>query len=71
ISPEGFRVVEGGEGVDVIETDHRGVACMLGGPERRTLFMLTSQHSLAVEASVRRTGNVLITEVATPGAGLP
>ncbi|MGZ7023656.1 MAG: hypothetical protein ACXVJ3_20650 [Ilumatobacteraceae bacterium] len=44
---------------------------MLGGPDRRTLFMLTSQHSLAVEASVRRTGNVLITEVDTPGAGLP
>ncbi|MGZ4762156.1 MAG: SMP-30/gluconolactonase/LRE family protein, partial [Ilumatobacteraceae bacterium] len=71
ISPECFRVVEGGEVVDVIETDHRCFACMLGGPDRRTLFMLTSQHSLAVEASVRRTGNVLITEVATPGAGLP
>ena len=71
ITPECFRVAEGGEILDVIETDHRCFACMLGGGDRRTLFMLTSQYSLAVEASVRRTGNVLIAEVETPGAGLP
>jgi membrane-bound lytic murein transglycosylase len=33
--------------------------------------MLTSQYSLAVEASVHRSGNVLVAEVETPGAGLP
>jgi sugar lactone lactonase YvrE len=68
---ECFRVAEGGEILDVIETDNRCFACMLGGPNRRTLFMLTSKHSLAVEAAVHRTGNVLIAEVETPGAGLP
>jgi sugar lactone lactonase YvrE len=68
---ECFRVAEGGEILDVIETDNRCFACMLGGPDRRTLFMLTSRHSLAVEAAVRRTGNVLIAEVDVPGAGLP
>ena len=68
---ECFRVAEGGEILDVIETDNRCFACMLGGPDRRTLFMLTSQHSLAVEAAVHRTGNILIADVDYPGAGLP
>jgi hypothetical protein len=44
---------------------------MLGGPERRTLFMLTSKHSLAVEAASKRTANVIVADVDVPGAGLP
>jgi sugar lactone lactonase YvrE len=68
---ECFRVAEGGQILDVIETDNRCFACMLGGPDRRTLFMLTSRHSLAIEAAVRRTGNVLVADVECPGAGLP
>jgi sugar lactone lactonase YvrE len=71
VTPECFRVAEGGEILDVIETDNRCFACMLGGPDGRTLFMLTSQYSLAVEAAVHRTGNVLIADVDSPGAGLP
>jgi sugar lactone lactonase YvrE len=71
VAKECFRVIEGGEVVEIIETDQRCFACMLGGPDRRTLFMLTSQFSLAVEAAPRRTGNVLIAEVETAGAGLP
>ena len=71
VARECFRVVEGGAVVDVVETDNRCFACMLGGADRRTLFMLTSQYSLAVEAAVRRTGNVLIADVEVPGAGLP
>ncbi len=71
VARECFRVAEGGEILDIIETDNRCFACMLGGPDRSTLFMLTSQYSLAVEAAVRRTGNVLIAEVGTSGAGLP
>ena len=68
---ECFRVGEGGDILDVIETDNRCFACMLGGPDRRTLFMLTSRYSLAVEAAVYRTGNVLVADVDVPGAGLP
>ena len=71
VARECFRVAEGGEILDIIETDNRCFACMLGGPDRSTLFMLTSQYSLAVEAAVRRTGNVLIADVTIPGAGLP
>ena len=68
---ECFRVGEGGDILDVIETDNRCFACMLGGPDRRTLFMLTSRYSLAVEAAVHRTGNVLVADVDVPGVGLP
>jgi sugar lactone lactonase YvrE len=68
---ECFRVAEGGDILDVIETDNRCFACMLGGPDRTTLFMLTSRYSLAVEAAVHRSGNVLIADVDVPGAGLP
>jgi sugar lactone lactonase YvrE len=71
VASECFRVVEGGEVVDVVETDNRCFACMLGGPDRRTLFMLTSRFSSAVEAAPRRTGNVLIADVETAGVGLP
>ena len=68
---ECFRVAEGGDILDVIETDNRCFACMLGGPDRRTLFMLTSRYSLAVEAAVHRSGNVVIADVDVPGVGLP
>lgn len=71
VADECFRVREGGEVVDVIETDQRCFACMLGGPERRTLFMLTAQHSIGADASRTRTGNILVADVDVPGAGLP
>ena len=68
------RVVEGGEITDRIELDHFCFACMLGGPDRQTLFMLTAawlgpEH--VDEALARRTGRVLATEVAVPGIGWP
>jgi sugar lactone lactonase YvrE len=68
---ECFRVAEGGNILDVIETANRCFACMLGGPDRRTLFMVTSQYSLAHEAAAQRTGTISVVEVAVPGAGLP
>jgi sugar lactone lactonase YvrE len=71
VTPECARVAEGGEILDVIETGNRCFACMLGGPDMRTLFMLTSRYSLAIEAAVHRTGSVLVAEVDSPGAGLP
>ena len=71
VDPECIRVAEGGEVLDVIDTGTRCFACMLGGPDRRTLFMLTSDHSLPGEAAIRRSGSVLVADVGTPGAGLP
>jgi sugar lactone lactonase YvrE len=68
------RVLEGGEIADRIELDHFCFACMLGGPDRRTLFMLTAEWlgpEHVDEALARRTGRVLATEVDVPGVGWP
>jgi sugar lactone lactonase YvrE len=64
------RVREGGEITDVIDTGRGCFACALGGPDRRTLFMLTGEW-LSREAIRKRTGAIETVEVAVPGAGLP
>jgi sugar lactone lactonase YvrE len=68
------RVLEGGEITHRIELDHDCFACMLGGPDRRTLFMLTAEWlgpDKVDEALARRTGRVLTTRVDVPGVGWP
>ena len=50
--------------------DQRAFACMLGGPERRTLFVCTSSAS-GDEAAQKTDGRIEVVEVDTPGAGLP
>src|SRR6185436_8738388 len=44
-SPEGtsIRVREGGEELARVEFDRAGFACMLGGPDRRTLFTMAAE----------------------------
>jgi sugar lactone lactonase YvrE len=49
-----------------VTTDQSCFACMLGGEDGRTLFMMTAA---APTASEQRTGHILVTEVAVPGAG--
>ena len=51
MTPECFLVAEGGEVLDVIDTGDRCFACMLGGDDRRTLFVLTAPESHADLAS--------------------
>jgi sugar lactone lactonase YvrE len=68
------RIREGGQVLDRIELDRSCFATMLGGPDRRTLFMLTAEWlgSEGVEATVRaRTGQVLAVDVPTSGVGWP
>jgi sugar lactone lactonase YvrE len=38
-----LRLAEGGEVLDTIELDRNPFACMLGGPDGRTLFMLAAE----------------------------
>lgn len=65
------RVAEGGEVLDVVETGQGCYACALGGPDRRTLFLVTATFE-SIEQVVRdRTGTVLAVDVAVPGAGRP
>jgi sugar lactone lactonase YvrE len=71
LEPVCFLVAEGGGIVDEIETDQPCFACMLGGPHRRDLFMMTAQTSDEAVASTNRTGHVLVATVQAPGAGWP
>jgi sugar lactone lactonase YvrE len=71
LEPVCFLVAEGGGIVDEVETDQPCFACMLGGPHRRDLFMLTAANSDESVAAASRTGHVLVAEVQTPGAGWP
>ncbi|MBU2643704.1 SMP-30/gluconolactonase/LRE family protein [bacterium] len=63
---EVLRVVEGGEVVDRVTVETFPYACMLGGPDRKTLFVLTSE--LFSDALV---GKIETVQVDVSGAGLP
>jgi sugar lactone lactonase YvrE len=61
----------GGEIVATVQTDQPCFACMLGGPDRRTLYMMTAPSSMPDDVSGVRKGHILCADVATPGAGWP
>jgi sugar lactone lactonase YvrE len=69
-----LRVHEGGEVLDRIELDRPCYACMLGGEDGRTLFMVVAKWfgpdriDQLVQA---KTGQVLTARVAVPHAGWP
>ena len=65
-----LRLREGGEVTHRIEVEHEAFACMLGGPERRTLFLCTAA-SADPNQTKARTGRIEWVEVDVPGAGLP
>jgi sugar lactone lactonase YvrE len=68
------RVREGGEVLDRIELDRPCFACMLGGQDGRTLFMVTQKwfgHDKMDELIQANTGRVLTARVAVPRAGWP
>ncbi len=69
---EFLRVREGGAVAERIPTGERiAIACALGGPSRRTLFLVTSTTMSLADAGRGRTGRIEICEVAVPGAGWP
>lgn len=66
------RVREGGEVLQRFELDRGCFACMLGGPNKQTLFMLAAEwHGFEKMMDQARTGQVFTAEVAIPGAGWP
>ena len=71
VSAEVLRVRKGGEVAQRIKVSTQAYACMLGGPERRTLFMLTAETSEPNKARAQPSGRIEIVEVDIPGAGLP
>lgn len=66
-----LRVFDGGRIAQTVSTGDRGsYACMLGGEDRRTLFMLTNSGS-GPAMHEKSDGRVEMLRVAVPGAGLP
>ena len=71
LTPRCIRVGAGGEILTEVATGQNCYACMLGGEDGRTLFMLTAKDSHSAEASNTRTGKILTTKVSVGHAGLP
>jgi sugar lactone lactonase YvrE len=66
------RVREGGEVVQRIDLDRGCFACMLGGDDGRTLFMMAQEwRGTAGMAAGPRTGRVLTARAPAPHAGWP
>jgi sugar lactone lactonase YvrE len=66
------RVREGGEVLQTIDLDRGCFACMLGGDDRRTLYMLAA-HFRGMEHldDPGRTGRLLTVDAPAPGVGWP
>src|SRR3954467_7006689 len=61
------RVAAGGEVLDTIDADRGGFACMLGGDDGRTLYIVANNYS----GSGALDGTVLVQRVAVPHSGRP
>jgi sugar lactone lactonase YvrE len=72
LSHEVVRVRPGGEVTDRISTGElNAFACMLGGEDRRTLFVCTAATHVPEKAAAQRSGRIETVPVAVPGAGWP
>jgi sugar lactone lactonase YvrE len=65
------RVREGGEVVETIMVEDHALACVLGGPDRRTLYMAVSRELEPDKCLANPSASVLAVEVDIPGAGRP
>ena len=66
-----IRLKEGGEVLERITADQGVFACMLGGEDRKTLYVLTAAGSDPEDCATRRLGRIEAVRVDVPGAGLP
>lgn len=65
------RVEPSGRILETIEVDRGAFACALGGPEGRTLCVVTAEWRTMTELVTASSGQVLTFEVDVPGAGWP
>jgi sugar lactone lactonase YvrE len=70
-SNEALRVREGGEVTDRIATGRGCYACMLGGADRKTLYLLVADNSDPAQCRANKTASIDAVEVPVAGAGLP
>ena len=68
---EVMRIREGGHVTHRLNVSTRPYACMLGGPDRRTLFVCTAGSHVHNEVDTAPNGKIEIVEVEIPGTGLP
>ena len=68
---ECVRIAEGGEVLEVVETGQPCFACMLGGDDGRTLFMLTADSAESHAVSGTPNGRIVTARVDVPHAGRP
>ena len=71
LSEEVLRVCEGGAVTHRFKPSRRPYACMLGGPDRRTLFVVTAETHDPSEALAKQSGRIETVEIEVPGAGFP
>ena len=71
-APQVLRVLPGGRIAQTVavEADRCTYACMLGGPDRRTLFVITNTGS-GPKMAAKSDGRIEFVRVDVPGAGLP
>ncbi len=69
--PGFIRVAEGGGVKEIIESDMLGIACALGGEDRKTLFLLESKESNPQKIEGRGNARIRYTRVEAAGVGIP
>jgi sugar lactone lactonase YvrE len=63
VSNECALLAQGGEVLEIVNTSQNCYACMLGGTDDKTLFMLTAQSSHAAIAGASRAGKIEMAKV--------
>jgi sugar lactone lactonase YvrE len=66
-----LRVKEGGEMTAIVETTKKAYACMLGGSDQKTLYIMTAPTSDRFTIADIREGSIEVVSVPTRGAGRP
>jgi sugar lactone lactonase YvrE len=68
---DAIRLAEGGKVLERITAEQGVYACMLGGADRKTLYLLTCASSDPAQCAADRTGRIEAVVVDVAGAGLP
>jgi sugar lactone lactonase YvrE len=71
LAPECARIAPGGEVLETVATSQNCFACMLGGGDGKTLFIMTAPTSMPDRASAAPKGRIEIATVDAAHAGLP
>ena len=66
-----IRVKEAGNIVGRVTVSSRAYACILGGPDRKLLYLTTAAPGLFADLKDKRSGRIEVIPVDVPGAGIP